>query len=116
MALGLAVVGIDGLMSYGVTVRSLEIGVRLALGARRSTVVSGIVRDGLRLTVAGLLGLVAAIAAGRAMRAMVFGVGPTAPVTYLVVAMVVLLTAILASLLPARRAARVDPSIALRSD
>jgi predicted permease len=116
-ALLLAGVGLYSVLAYAVRGRTQELGIRLALGAAPRSLVRLIVRDGVRLVSIGLaLGLLAAIGAGGALRALLYGVAPTDPVTLLVSAAVLLGTAVFASLLPARRAARVDPMKALRAE
>jgi ABC-type antimicrobial peptide transport system permease subunit len=97
--------------------RTPEIGVRMALGARRADVVRLVVRRGLLTAVAGTaLGLAAALALTRVLRSLLFGVGPTDPVTFAGAALLVLAVAVLATCVPARRAATVDPAVALRAD
>ena len=116
-ALLLAAIGIYGLLSYTVSQRSHEIGIRMALGARSSDVVQLVVRQGLFLTLLGLgLGLVGAAGLTRAMESLLFGVSKTDPATFLAVAAFVTVVALLASYLPARRASRVDCMTALRHD
>jgi putative ABC transport system permease protein len=115
LALLLATIGIYGVTSYGVAQRTREIGIRVALGARASEVVRLAVAQGLGAAACGLLlGLMAAFSVARFMRSMIYGVGSTDPVTYLCVALLLALVAVAACYLPARRAARVDPVIALR--
>ena len=100
-----------------VTQRRQEIGVRVALGARRSEAYGLVVKDAMRLTIAGLaIGLVAALPAARLIRAQLYGVAPVDPLTYAAIAGLLLATGLGATLLPARRAARVDPIVALRAD
>jgi ABC-type antimicrobial peptide transport system permease subunit len=116
VALILGVVGIYGVISYVVSQRTREIGVRLALGAPTSSVRSMVVRQGVALTGAGILvGLVAAAALSRVMSSLLFGVSAMDPLTYGGVALALGAVAVLASWLPARRAAGVDPAIALRN-
>ncbi len=117
MALLLGVVGIYGVISYSVTQRTREIGIRMALGAPRQTIAVMFVRDGLLLTGIGILcGLVAAFVAMRLMRSLLFGVSPYDPVTYVVITVAIFITAWIACWLPSRRAAAVDPMIALRAE
>ena len=117
MALLLGVVGIYGVISYSVSQRTREIGIRLALGAPQPEVTRMFVRHGLVLSAAGaVFGLAAALALTRLMRALLFDVSPADPVTYLAVLSALILAAALASYLPARRAASVDPADALRAE
>jgi predicted permease len=117
IALLLAAVGIYGLMSYAVTDRFHEIGIRLALGASRSRIIWLIVSYGLRLTVVGLAaGVAGALWATRLLEQMLFGVKPWDPLTFLTVILFVLLVAISACALPALRATRVDPLAALHRE
>jgi predicted permease len=113
----LAVIGLYGVMSYTVNQRSREIGIRMALGARGSAVVAMVLRGGMRLAAAGLvLGVVLAFAATRLLAGLLFGVQPADPATYATVALLLAMVALAACVVPARRAARVDPLIALRSE
>ncbi len=117
MALLLGIVGIYGVISYSVSQRTREIGIRMALGAERQTVTALFVRDGLWLTGVGIAcGLVASFAAMRLMSSLLFNVSPVDPVTYAAVTAGVLATACLACYLPSRRAATVDPVYALRAE
>ena len=117
LALVLASVGISGVMGNSVRQRRTEIGVRLALGAAPGRVVGRLVREGARLTAAGLvLGLAASLLVSRVLASFLFGVAATDPATYAGVAGLLAAVALLACYLPARRAARVDPMTALRSE
>jgi putative ABC transport system permease protein len=117
VALGLTSVGIYGVVAYSVTRRVHEIGVRMALGARPANVIGLVVGQGMRPVVLGLGGgLVAALALSRLLTKMLFGVSPHDPRTLVSVAVVLTVVALLASYLPARRATRVDPLSALRSE
>jgi putative ABC transport system permease protein len=117
VALALCAIGIYGVIAYAVTERTHEIGVRLALGAQRRDVVAMVVGQGLVLAVAGaVLGVVAAVALTRLMTSLLYDVTATDPLTFGAVSLLLLLVAIGASWLPARRATRVDPLIALRSE
>jgi putative ABC transport system permease protein len=117
LALALAAIGIYGVLSYVVATRTSEIGVRMALGAGRSQVFRLVVGEGLALAFAGgLLGVGAAFALSRGLGALLFETAPGDPATYAGMAAVVLGAALLAGVLPARRAMRVDPAVALRAD
>jgi putative ABC transport system permease protein len=117
IALVLAAVGIYGVLAYLVSRRTHEIGIRLAIGADRSQVLRLILGHGLRLTAAGLtMGLAGAFALARLMQSVLYDVRPTDPATYGAVVLVLVGAAMLASLLPALRAVRVDPVTALRSE
>jgi putative ABC transport system permease protein len=117
LALVLAAVGIFGLMYQAVAKRTQEIGVRMALGAGQSSVVNMVLREGMLLTCAGVvLGLLGALGLSRLISGLLFGVGATDPITYAAAALVLGTTALLACWLPARRAARVDPMVALRNE
>jgi putative ABC transport system permease protein len=117
LALVLASIGLYGVLSYAVTQRSREIGLRIALGASASSVIRMIVGRGLALTGIGLgIGLVAAWAATRAMKNLLYGVGATDPVTFAAVAGLLSVIALIACWAPARRASRVDPIVVLREE
>jgi putative ABC transport system permease protein len=117
VALLLGVVGIYGVIAYMAVQRTREVGIRVALGAQRSDVSRLFIRHGMALTITGLVvGVGAAIGLTRLMSAMLFGIGPMDPLTYAAVSAGLAAVALLATYLPARRAARVDPVIALRSD
>jgi len=116
-AMLLAGLGIYGTISYLVNERTHEIGIRLALGATRGTILQMILRQGLELAIAGAaLGLVGALIVSHLMAGLLYGVRPTDPVTFGGVAILLIGIALLASYLPARRAMRVDPMVALRCE
>jgi len=115
LALILGAVGIYGIVSYSVTQRTHEIGIRMALGARPTDVLKLTLRNGIALTVLGIvIGVGAAVALTRFMESMLFGVTPTDKLTFIAVSSLLFLVALCASLIPARRATKVDPLVALR--
>ena len=117
IALVLAVVGLYGVISYGVSQRTREIGVRMALGAEPTAVAQLVIGSGLRLAIAGVaIGAAGAVAASRALSGMLFAVSAIDPMTFAVTTLVVAAVALLASYVPARRVLRVDPANALRPD
>jgi putative ABC transport system permease protein len=117
VALLLAAAGIFGVMSYSVTQRTQEIGIRLALGAQRNDVLRLIIGQGMRFVGVGvLLGLIGVIFCTRLLQSLLFGIGATDVRTMIVVSLVLSAVAFVACLLPARRAANVDPIVALRTE
>ncbi len=115
IALFLASIGIYGVLSYLVGQRTSEIGVRMALGAQRLDVLRMVVRDGARMTLTGAaIGVVAALGLTQLMAKMLFGVRPTDPITFAMVAALLCAIALFACYIPARRASKVDPMVALR--
>ena len=116
LATGLALLGIYGVMAYSVARRTREIGIRMAIGARQSDVARMVMRTGMSMTAAGVLvGIAASLALARLLRSQLFGIQPADPVTIAAVLMLMTTVAAVAAYLPARRAARVDPVSALRS-
>ena len=117
VALALAAIGIFGVLSYAVAQRRREIGIRMALGAQERAVIRLIVRQALTLVVSGVvLGTIAALLLSETMAKMLFSVTPTDPATFATVAGVLIAVALFAAYLPARRATRVDPIVALRAE
>lgn len=116
-AMVLAGIGLYGVLAYAVGQRTREIGIRLALGAKRGEVLRMVMSQAGRLAIVGIaIGLVAAVLASRVLRAQLFEIAPTDTVTYLAVGAGLLIVALVASWIPARRAARIDPMTALRHD
>jgi putative ABC transport system permease protein len=115
LALVLAVVGVYGVMSYAVTQRTQEIGIRMALGAQMGNVIKLIMKSGLLLAAVGVaLGLAGAFVVTRLMTSLLFAVEPTDKATFAIVSGCLLLISLLACYIPARRATKVDPLVALR--
>jgi predicted lysophospholipase L1 biosynthesis ABC-type transport system permease subunit len=111
----LAALGLYGVIAYVVSKRQQEIGIRMAMGAERGTVMRMVLAQGLRTTAIGMgLGLVASLGTMRLLSSMLYGVSPSDPISLLGSSVLVILVAIAASYIPARRAARVDPMVALR--
>ncbi len=117
MALLLAAIGIYGVISYGVSIRTQEIVVRMALGADRRSVLSMVLQEALKLVACGLVaGLLLSLALTRLIASLLFGVRSAEPVVYLVISLVLLGAALIATLLPARRASALEPMQALRAE
>jgi putative ABC transport system permease protein len=115
LAIVLAVTGIYGVISYLVSQRTREIGIRVALGAQRRTVVNLIIRQGMSLALVGAaIGLIAAFVLTRLMTGLLYGVEATDPLTFASITILLLLVSLSACWIPARRAAKVDPLLALR--
>jgi ABC-type antimicrobial peptide transport system permease subunit len=116
-ALLLAIIGIYGVMAYSVALRTQEIGVRMALGASRTQILAIVIVKGVALTTAGItLGIVAALGLTRLMASLLYDVKASDPATFVSVALLLVVTALLACLQPALRAALIDPMIALRHE
>jgi predicted permease len=117
IALSLAIVGLYGVVSFVVGRRTQEIGIRMALGAQRSTVLRMILSNGISLAAVGVvIGMVVALAAAPLMRSLLNGVNPRDPLTFVAIALILLTATFVASWIPARRATRVDPNVALRCE
>jgi predicted permease len=117
LALLMASLGLYGVISYLVERRTRELGIRIALGAQRRNVLGLVLKDGIKMATAGVaLGVLAALGFTRLLTGMIYGVSPADPMTFTVIATLLILVALLACYLPARRATKVDPLVALRSE
>jgi putative ABC transport system permease protein len=117
LSLLLAGIGLYGILAYSVSRRTREIGIRIALGARPGAVLRMVLRQGLRLTLLGVgFGLAASFGATRLLASQLFDITPTDPVTFVAAPILLLTVALLACLVPARRATNVDPLIAIRQE
>jgi ABC-type antimicrobial peptide transport system permease subunit len=117
IGLVLAVIGLYGVIAFLVAQRTQEIGVRMALGAGRDDILRLVMGKSLRLIVCGVVvGLVASLVVSRVLASLLFSVGPHDPLTYVLVTLLLIVVALLATLIPARSASRVDPMVALRCD
>ncbi len=117
LGLLLAIIGVYGVISYSVVQQTHEVGIRMALGAQRTDILHMIVREGMRLAIAGIaIGIGGALGLTRVLRSMLFEIEPTDPATYVGVAIFLTIAALAACYIPARRAVKVDPMVALRHE
>jgi putative ABC transport system permease protein len=117
MAMLLAAMGLYGVLAYAVAQRAREIGIRMALGAAQNQVIGAVIRDALRMVAAGLaLGIPLSLAATRWVASFLYGIRPSDPLTYCAVVALLCAASLAAAFVPSRRAARVDPMVALRCD
>jgi ABC-type antimicrobial peptide transport system permease subunit len=115
LGLALACVGLYGIMAYSVARRTHELGIRMALGAQKGEILKIVIGHGLRLTLIGIaIGAAGALALTRLMTNLLYGVGPSDPLTFTAVSLLLAMVALLACYIPARRAMKVDPMVALR--
>jgi putative ABC transport system permease protein len=117
LALSLAAVGIYGVMAWSVSQRTREIGIRMALGAEADDVLKLVLKQGMKLALFGIvIGVAASLAFMKVMKSMLFGLSATDPLTYALVVSLMAMVALLACYIPARRATRVNPMVALRTE
>jgi putative ABC transport system permease protein len=117
LALVLATLGLYGVLAYVVSLRTREVGIRMALGATTPDVLKLVLGQGLKMTLAGVvIGAAGALLLTRLMQSMVFGISPSDPISFAIAAASLIVAALLATYLPARRAAAVDPTQALRAE
>jgi len=117
IALVLASIGIYGVLSYSVGLRTREIGIRMALGSERQPIIGMVIRQSALLTaIGGIIGIAGSLLLGRVLRGLLYGITPTDTVSFALAALVIFIVSLAASIIPARRASRVDPMIALRQD
>ena len=115
VALLIAAIGIYGVIAHAVTQRTQELGIRIALGAQAKDIMKMVLGQGMKLALTGTaFGLLASFAATRLMKGLLFGVGAADPMTFVLISVLLILATLLASYIPARRATKVDPIIALR--
>jgi ABC-type antimicrobial peptide transport system permease subunit len=117
LALIVAAIGIYGVVAYAVSQRTREIGIRMALGARAASVLGLVIRGNVAFVAVGIpIGIALGLMLARAMARFLYGIRPTDPLTFAAMSLTILVVGVLAALVPARRAVRIDPLIALRSD
>lgn len=117
LSLLLAVTGIYAAVSYVVSQQTREIGIRMALGAQKNQVLKLVLRNGMTLAIAGVgIGLIAALGLARLMKSLLFGVGSTDPITFVSISLLLAAVTLVACYIPARRATKIDPLVALRHE